>query len=75
MQVVGLANTNVERAADFDETQKECPNIQDLDLSSTLISTWQDVADICAPLTKLTILRLRYTSNSWTLLAFSKISR
>ncbi|KAF9280409.1 hypothetical protein BGZ68_007251 [Mortierella alpina] len=58
MQVVGLANTNVERAADFDETQKECPNIQDLDLSSTLISTWQDVADICAPLTKLTILRL-----------------
>ncbi|CAO3574184.1 unnamed protein product [Mortierella alpina] len=58
MQIVGLANTNVERAADFDETQKECPSIQDLDLSSTLISTWQDVADICAPLMKLTILRL-----------------
>ncbi|KAF9573972.1 hypothetical protein EC968_007658 [Mortierella alpina] len=58
MQIVGLANTNVERAADFEETQKECPNIQDLDLSSTLISTWQDVAEICAPLSKLAILRL-----------------
>ncbi|KAG0003124.1 hypothetical protein BGZ79_001604 [Entomortierella chlamydospora] len=32
--------------------------IQDLDLTSTLISTWQDVADICAPLTRLDILRL-----------------
>ncbi|KAG0200079.1 hypothetical protein BGX28_006770 [Mortierella sp. GBA30] len=58
MQIVGLAHTNVERAADFEETQKACPDIQDLDLSSTLISTWQDVADICAPLSKLTILRL-----------------
>ncbi|KAG0256650.1 hypothetical protein BG011_004377 [Mortierella polycephala] len=58
LQIVGLAHTNVAKAAEFEETQKECPEIQDLDLSSTLISTWQDVADICAPLSKLTILRL-----------------
>ncbi|KAF9360459.1 hypothetical protein BGX26_009287 [Mortierella sp. AD094] len=58
MEIVGLANTNVESAADFDETQKACPAIKDLDLTSTLISTWQDVADICAPLTQLDVLRL-----------------
>ncbi|KAF9337241.1 hypothetical protein BGZ91_009582 [Linnemannia elongata] len=58
MQIVGLANTNVSSAADFDETQKACPEIQDLDLSSTLIATWQDLADIVAPLSKLTVLRI-----------------
>ncbi|KAF9146581.1 hypothetical protein BG015_011564 [Linnemannia schmuckeri] len=58
MQVVGLANTNVSTAADFEETQKACPEIQDLDLSSTLIATWQDLADIVAPLSKLTVLRI-----------------
>ncbi|KAF9126247.1 hypothetical protein BGW39_006765 [Mortierella sp. 14UC] len=58
MQVVGLANTNVDSAADFEETQKACPEIQDLDLSSTLISSWQNLADIVAPLSKLTVLRI-----------------
>ncbi|KAI8606037.1 hypothetical protein EDD21DRAFT_410545 [Dissophora ornata] len=58
MDIVGLANTNVANAADFEETQKACPDIRDLDLSSTLIATWKDVADICAPLSKLDILRL-----------------
>ncbi|KAG0372230.1 hypothetical protein BGX24_000531 [Mortierella sp. AD032] len=58
MQVVGLANTNVVSAADFEETQKACPEIQDLDLSSTLISSWQDLADVIAPLSKLTVLRI-----------------
>ncbi|KAG0272967.1 hypothetical protein BGZ95_011240 [Linnemannia exigua] len=58
MQIVGLANTNVVSAADFEETQKACPEIQDLDLSSTLISSWQDLADIVAPLSKLTVLRI-----------------
>lgn len=28
MQIVGLANTNVRSAADFDETQKACPGKQ-----------------------------------------------
>ncbi|KAF9911161.1 hypothetical protein BX616_010659 [Lobosporangium transversale] len=58
METVGLANTNVETAAGFEETQKACPNIQDLDLTATLVSTWQDVADICAPLSRLEVLRL-----------------
>ncbi|KAF9934220.1 hypothetical protein FBU30_002913 [Linnemannia zychae] len=58
MQIVGLANTNVGLAANFEETQKACPEIQDLDLSSTLISSWNDLAEICAPLSKLTFLRI-----------------
>lgn len=34
--------------------------INDLDISSTLVETWKDVADICAPLSKLDVLRLKY---------------
>ncbi|KAI1293410.1 hypothetical protein EDD11_008419 [Mortierella claussenii] len=56
MEVVGLANTNVAYASDFDETQKT--SIQDLDLTATLVATWKDVADICAPLIHLDVLRL-----------------
>ncbi|KAF9113376.1 hypothetical protein BGX27_001704 [Mortierella sp. AM989] len=59
MEVVGLANTNVAYAGDYDETQKACPAIKDLDLTATLVSAWQDVAKICAPLTNLDILRAR----------------
>ncbi|GJJ72151.1 tubulin-specific chaperone E [Entomortierella parvispora] len=58
MKVIGLANTNVATAADYDETLAACPDIEDLDLSSSLVSTWQDVANICAPLKKLDILRI-----------------
>ncbi|KAK3810001.1 MAG: hypothetical protein J3Q66DRAFT_62075 [Benniella sp.] len=58
MVTVGLAHTNVATAADFEETQKTCPSINDLDISSTLVETWKDVADICAPLSKLDVLRL-----------------
>ncbi|KAF9935260.1 hypothetical protein BGZ65_003430 [Modicella reniformis] len=58
MVTVGLAHTNVATTADFEETQKTCPNITDLDLSSTLVETWKDVADICAPLSSLDVLRL-----------------
>ncbi|KAG0304427.1 hypothetical protein BGZ98_005519 [Dissophora globulifera] len=58
MEIVGLANTNVASADDYEETQMACPAIRDLDLSSTLICSWKDVADICAPLSKLDILRL-----------------
>ncbi|KAF9369276.1 hypothetical protein CPB97_003725 [Podila verticillata] len=58
MKNIGLANTNVRCADDFNETQAACGGIEDLDMTSTLISTWQDVADICAPLTKLSVLRL-----------------
>ncbi|KAF9100654.1 hypothetical protein BGX29_006393 [Mortierella sp. GBA35] len=58
MKIVGLANTNVGKADDFKKTQKACPAIEDLDLSSTLVATWQDLADICAPLSKLHTLRI-----------------
>ncbi|KAG0025293.1 hypothetical protein BGZ81_007254 [Podila clonocystis] len=58
MKNIGLANTNVRCAGDYDETQAACGGIEDLDMTSTLISTWKDVADICAPLTSLGVLRL-----------------
>ncbi|KAF9200224.1 hypothetical protein BGZ49_009559 [Haplosporangium sp. Z 27] len=58
MEIAGLAHTNVATAANFEETQAACPAIRDLDLTSTLVSTWEDVAEICAPLSKLDILRL-----------------
>ena len=35
-----------------------CLDIEDLDLSATLLNTRQDIADICFPLHKLYILRL-----------------
>ena len=37
-------------------------------MTSTLISTWQDVADICAPLSKLGVLRLKYVCLFFVLL-------
>ncbi|KAF9425172.1 hypothetical protein BGZ94_007773 [Podila epigama] len=58
MTTVGLANTNVGFADDYEATHAACGGIKDLDLTSTLISTWKDVAEICAPLTKLSVLRL-----------------
>ena len=36
-----------------------CPNIIELDLGWSLLETWQDVANICLPLTKLRILKVR----------------
>ncbi|KAF9432266.1 hypothetical protein BGZ76_011039 [Entomortierella beljakovae] len=58
MEIVGLANTNVTSAADPEVTKTTCPAIKDLDLTATLISTWQDVSKICEPLEKLDVLRL-----------------
>ena len=36
-----------------------CPNIIELDLGWSLLEKWQDVADICRPLQKLRILKVR----------------
>ncbi|KAF9174915.1 hypothetical protein BGX20_009207 [Mortierella sp. AD010] len=55
MEIVGLANTNVARAADFDETQKACPGPQDdndfktltsLRLADNLIEGWLSIDQI-----------------------------
>jgi hypothetical protein len=42
-----------------DEIAQTCPNITELDLGWSLLETWQDVADICLPLTKLRTLKVR----------------
>ena len=38
---------------------RTCPNIVELDLGWNLIETWGDVADICVPLRKLQVLKVR----------------
>ncbi|KAG0346620.1 hypothetical protein BG004_001241 [Podila humilis] len=58
MKTIGLANTNVGCAGDFEQTHAACGALEDLDMTATLISTWQSVSEICAPLTQLTVLRL-----------------
>lgn len=39
------------------ELAKTCPNIVELDIGWSVIETWQDIVDICAPLKKLKILK------------------
>jgi tubulin-specific chaperone E len=40
-----------------------CPNIAELDLSRNLFEHWNDIADICAPLKKLRVLKVRYVGS------------
>ena len=62
LQVCGIAEApldldSMKRAQkDIAET---CPNIQELDLGWSLLEDWQAVADICLPLQKLRILKVR----------------
>ncbi len=42
-----------------DEIASTCPNITELDLSRNLFEHWEDIADICAPLKKLRVLKAR----------------
>lgn len=44
------------------ETKATCPKIAELDLSRSLLSRWADVADICEPLKRLRVLKLKYVS-------------
>lgn len=41
------------------EIKETCPKIAELDLSRCLVSRWRDVADICARLERLRILKLK----------------
>ena len=41
------------------QVEETSPNILELDLGWSLLERWQDVADICLPLTKLRILKVR----------------
>jgi hypothetical protein len=50
-----------------DDIAQTCPNIIELDLGWSLLEKWQDVADICRPLQKLRILKVRYCSQPFLL--------
>ncbi len=41
------------------EIEQTCPKIVELDLSWNLLTAWRDVADICGPLKRLKLLRLK----------------
>jgi hypothetical protein len=41
------------------EIEATCPKIAELDLSRSLLSRWADVADICDPLKRLKVLKLK----------------
>ena len=66
--VDGLRVRGTGAEADITNVQEEvastCPNITELDLSRNLFEHWGDVAAICAPLTKLRVLKARYVKYS-----------
>lgn len=62
----------IEIAGVQDEIASTCPDILELDLSRNLFEHWKDVADICAPLKKLRILKVRYV---WRFLEYHALDK
>ncbi|CAG8476019.1 13404_t:CDS:10 [Ambispora leptoticha] len=56
---VGLSFEQISNAGAPGEIETVCPNIVDLNLSKNLLSDWNTVAQICAQLKKLEVLRLK----------------
>ena len=56
---VGLRNTQICDAGSDGEIAQALPNVEELDISSNLIPSWQEVARITQQLPKLTLLNLR----------------
>ncbi|KAG0267327.1 hypothetical protein DFQ27_008887 [Actinomortierella ambigua] len=55
---ISLNGSLLARAGDPEEARKALPKVEDLDVSSTLISSWSTVSQICGALPKLEILRV-----------------
>jgi hypothetical protein len=60
---VALAIREIESAGPDREISRTCPNVEDLDLSSNLLKSWNDIATICVQLPRLNVLRLKYAKN------------
>ncbi len=60
----GLRIRGISPGADVERAQEEitgtCPNITELDLSRNLFEHYKDIAEVCAPLKKLRVLKIRY---------------
>ncbi|XP_012277540.1 tubulin-specific chaperone E isoform X2 [Orussus abietinus] len=54
LKIVWLREQALSDAGEPGELQELCPNIEEIDLSRNLISSWQVVADICCQLHRLT---------------------
>jgi tubulin-specific chaperone E len=53
-----------------DEIANTCPSITELDLSRNLLENWSDVAEICSPLKKIRVLKVRYVWDLGVLCSF-----
>lgn len=63
LQVGGVLAAEVgeeQRSAACAEIEQVCPKITELDLSRNLLVRWGEVADICARLKRLSVLKLRF---------------
>ena len=58
--VLGSGVGAEQRDAACREIEQVCPKITELDLSRNLLGSWGEVADICARLKRLGVLKLRY---------------
>lgn len=62
LRISGLLATDVaseQREEAVKEIEKTCPRIVELDLSRNLLRRWIDVRDICKPLKKIKLLKLK----------------
>lgn len=62
LRVAGVLAQEASRAQIEDacsEIERTCPKIVELDLGWNLLTSWRDVADICGPLNRLKLLRLK----------------
>lgn len=59
LKIIWLREQCVSTAGAPGELKALCPNLQELDLSKTLINSWQIVADICCQLDCLIRLNVR----------------
>ena len=72
---VALRGTYVSTPGKQGEISRSIPNVQELDLSSNLLSSWEDVAGICQQLANLTTLNISWVSITklgFTIICFGK---
>lgn len=67
LRISGLLANDVapeQREKAVEDIEKTCPRIVELDLSHNLLQRWADVRDICRPLKKIKLLKLKWVSLS-----------
>lgn len=60
LTVVDVSEEMVARAGEDGEIARACPNIQELDIGSNLLATWEELARICRQMPRLRHLNMSY---------------